>query len=389
MKILIVDDDPAGLYMLEVLLKGSGHEVAAAENGQTALDLARANPPDLIISDILMPVMDGYKLCQEWKKDSRLKNIPFVFYTAAYTDPVDKEYALSLGVDRFVLKPTEPQRFMEIIDEVVRACKAGKYAAPGQPIIDETAILKGHYERIAKKLEDKILELEKANIELKKTEKSLRRKEKERKQTFAKLQKSLEGTINALASAMGKRDPYSAGHQRRVAKLARAIAEEMGLSKDETHGIRVAGRIHDIGKISVPAEILVRPGRLTDIEFSIIKTHAQVGYDILKDIEFPWPVAEIVLQHHERMDGSGYPQGLSGKKIILGARIMAVADVVEAMSSHRPYRPALGIDKALEEISQNRGILYDTRVVDACLKLFKENRFGFDKIVCSIGTTSL
>ena len=234
---------------------------------------------------------------------------------------------------------------------------------------------------MAKKLGDKVLELEKANIELKKIEKSLLRKEKERKQTFGKLQKSLEGTINALASAMGKRDPYTAGHQQRVAELARVIAEEMGLSKDETRGIRVAGRIHDIGKISVPAEILVRPRRLTDIEFNIVKTHSQVGYDILKDIEFPWPVAEIVLQHHERMDGSGYPQGLSGEKIILGARTIAVADVVEAMCSHRPYRSAFSVEKALEEISQNRGILYDTKVVDACLKLFKEKRFRFDKIV--------
>jgi putative nucleotidyltransferase with HDIG domain len=381
MKILIVDDDPNGLHMLQVMLKGSGYEVFAAENGQAALKSAGTNPPDLIISDILMPVMDGYKLCHEWKKDSGLKNIPFVFYTATYTDPRDEKYALSLGAERFIPKPVEPEKFIAIIDEVVRACKSGKYAASGQPIINETAILKGHYERMAKKLGDKVLELEKANIELKKTEKSLRRKEKERKQTFGKLQKSLEGTINALASAMGKRDPYTAGHQRRVAKLARAIAEEMGLSKDETRGIRVAGRIHDIGKISVPAEILVKPGRLTDIEFSIVKTHSQVGYDILKDIEFPWPVAEIVLQHHERMDGSGYPQGLSGEKIILGARIMAVADVVEAMSSHRPYRPAFPVEKVLKEISQNRGILYDTKVVDACLKLFKEKRFRFDKIV--------
>ncbi len=381
MKILIVDDDPNGLYMLQVMLKGSGYEVFAAENGQAALKSAGTNPPDLIISDILMPVMDGYKLCHEWKKDSELKNIPFVFYTATYTDPRDEKYALSLGAERFIAKPVEPKKFIAIIDEVVRACKSGKYAASGQPIIDETAILKGHYERMAKKLGDKVLELEKANIELKKTEKSLRRKEKERKQTFAKLQKSLEGTINALASAMGKRDPYTAGHQQRVAKLAHAIAEEMGLSKDEARGIRVAGRIHDIGKISVPAEILVRPRRLTDIEFSIVKTHSQVGYDILKDIEFPWPVAEIVLQHHERMDGSGYPQGLSGEKIILGARIMAVPDVVEAMCSHRPYRPAFPIEKALEKISQNRGILYDTKVVDACLKLFKEKRFRFDKIV--------
>lgn len=179
MKILIVDDDSAGLYMLETMLKGYGHEVVAAKNGQIALELARVNPPDLIISDILMPVMDGYKLCQEWKKDIRLKNIPFVFYTATYTDPMDKEYALNLGVDSFVLKPIEPKKFLEIIDEVVRACKAGKYASAGQLMIDETAILKGHYERMAKKLEEKVVELEKANIDLKRLGKSLRRSQRE------------------------------------------------------------------------------------------------------------------------------------------------------------------------------------------------------------------
>jgi CheY-like chemotaxis protein len=220
-KILIVDDDPNGLYMLQAMLKGSGYEVFAAENGQTALESACANPPDLIISDILMPVMDGYSLCHELKKDSRLKNIPFVFYTATYTDPRDEKYALSLGAERFIAKPVEPEKFIAIIDEVGRACKSGKYAACGQPVIDERAILKGHYERMAKKLGDKVLELEKANIELKKTEKSLLRKEKERKQTFAKLQKSLEGTINALASAMGKRDPL---HSRSSAACGRTCA---------------------------------------------------------------------------------------------------------------------------------------------------------------------
>jgi len=231
MKILIVDDDPNGLYMLQVMLKGSGHEVFAAENGQTALESAGLNPPDLIISDILMPVMDGYKLCREWKKDSQLKNIPFVFYTATYTDLKDEKYALSLGVDRFILKPIDPKKFIAIIDEVCRACKAGRSAAAGQPIIDEAAILKGHYERIAKKLEDKIQNLEKTNIELKKTEKSLRRKEKERKQTFAKLQKSLEGTINVLASTMDKRDAYTAGHQQRVANLRALLPKKWGFRK--------------------------------------------------------------------------------------------------------------------------------------------------------------
>ena len=173
------------------------------------------------------------------------------------------------------------------------------------------------------------------------------------------------------------RDPYTAGHQRRVADLARAIAEEMGFSRSKIAGIRMVGIVHDIGKVAIPAEILSKPGRLNGTEFELIKNHSQVGYDILKPIKFPWPVAQIVLQHHERMDGSGYPRGISGEEILMEARILGVADVVEAMASHRPYRSALGIDKALAEISINRGKLYDIKVVDACLKVFKENGFKF------------
>ena len=173
------------------------------------------------------------------------------------------------------------------------------------------------------------------------------------------------------------RDPYTAGHQRRVTKLACAIAKEIGLTKEQIEGLRVAAIIHDIGKINIASEILSKPGRLTKLEFEMIKTHPQTGYEILKEIEFPWPVAQIVLQHHERMNGSGYPQGLSGKDILIEARILGVADVVEAMASYRPYRPALGIDKALEEILNNKGVLYDPDVVDACLKVFTEKGFKF------------
>ena len=186
--------------------------------------------------------------------------------------------------------------------------------------------------------------------------------------SHARLKKLLQGTIKALASTIEKKDPYTAKHQQRVSLIVQAIAAKMGLSKKRIEGLYTAALVHDIGKIIVPAEILSKPGRLTEIEFSIIKEHPRVGYEILKDVDFPWPVAEIILQHHERMDGSGYPRGLTGDDILLEARILAVADVVEAMSSHRPYRPALGIDKALEEISKNKGKLYDSRVVEACLR---------------------
>lgn len=199
--------------------------------------------------------------------------------------------------------------------------------------------------------------------------------EKEKRQGLERLRRALEATINALTAAVEMRDPYTAGHQRRVTDLACSIAKEMGFPQERIEAIQMAGIIHDIGKILVPSEILSKPGKLSDAAFNIIKTHPQAGYDILKSIEFPFPVARIVLQHHERMDGSGYPAGLSGEKILLEARILAVADVVEAMASHRPYRPVLGIDKALEEITRNRGVLYDPEVVDACLGLFAREEF--------------
>jgi len=206
-----------------------------------------------------------------------------------------------------------------------------------------------------------------------------RKKIEERlEQSLERLRTAMQGTIQAIALTAEMRDPYTAGHQHRVAKLAQAIAVEMGLPEKQIEGIQLAALIHDLGKIYVPAEILSKPGRLTEVEFNMIKTHPQVGYDILKTIKFPWPVAQIVHQHHERMDGSGYPSGLSGEDIILEARILGVADVIEAMASHRPYRPAVGIDKALEEISKNRGILYDTQVVDICLDLFNKKRFKFE-----------
>jgi len=195
--------------------------------------------------------------------------------------------------------------------------------------------------------------------------------------TLAQLRRALEGAIQTLTIAIDTRDPYTAGHQRRVADLAISIAQELGLPENVVAGIRMAGLIHDIGQLAVPAEILGKPSKINDVEFQLVKTHPEVGYDILKNIDFPWPVADIVLQHHERMNGSGYPRKLKGPDIIIEARIINVADVVEAMASHRPYRPSLGIEKSLEQISKNRGILYDDAVVDACLKLFEEKRYKF------------
>jgi len=356
MRILIVDDIEENLYLLETLLKGSGYEVVTAKDGVEALSKLKEKSIDIIVSDILMPKMDGFQLCRECKKDDSLKNIPFIFYTATYTEKKDEEFALSLGAEKFIVKPQEPQVFLKILEEVIEEHKKRLLVISKKPIKGEEIYLAEYNKRLIKKLEKKVLDLEKSK---------------------KRLQKTMEGTINTIGKITETRDPYTAGHQKNVSQIATFIAQEMKLPQDKIEGIRIASLVHDIGKISIPAEILNRPTKLSEIEYSLIKDHSQIGYDILKSIDFPWPVAQIVLQHHERLNGSGYPNKLKGDKILLEAKIIGVADVVEAMSSHRPYRPALGIDAALEEISKNKGVLYDPEVVDACLKLFKKKEFKF------------
>jgi HD-GYP domain-containing protein (c-di-GMP phosphodiesterase class II) len=188
----------------------------------------------------------------------------------------------------------------------------------------------------------------------------------------------MEGSVQAIALAVEMRDPYTAGHQSRVADLACAIARSMNLSEDRIYGLKMASVIHDLGKLTIPGEILCKPGRLSGPEYAMIRTHVQSGYDILKKIDFPWPLADIVIQHHERLDGSGYPQGLCGEEILLEARILSVADVFETIGSHRPYRPSLGIQKAINELAENSGRLYDSDVVAACLELVNEQGYRLD-----------
>jgi len=356
MKILIVDDIEENLYLLESLLKGGGYEVVTAKDGVEALSRLKEESTDMIVSDILMPRMDGFQLCRECKKDENLKKIPFIFYTATYTEKKDEEFALSLGVEKFIVKPQEPEVLLKILEEVIEGYRKGTVVAPKELIKEEEIYLTEYNKRLITKLEKKVLDLEKSE---------------------KRLQKTMEDTIYTIGKIAETRDPYTSGHQKNVSQIAIFIAQEMKLPKDKIEGIRIASLVHDIGKISLPAEILNKPTKLSEMEYGLIKDHSQVGYDVLKSIEFSWPIAQIILQHHERLDGSGYPQGLKGKDILLEAKIIGVADVVEAMSSHRPYRPAWGIDKALEEISKNKGILYDPKVVDACLKLFKRKEFKF------------
>lgn len=205
-----------------------------------------------------------------------------------------------------------------------------------------------------------------------------------RDETLKKLKESLDGTVKAVASMVEARDPYTAGHQTRASALAVAIAQELGLDKEQIEGIKVAGQVHDIGKIQIPSELLTKPTKLTDIEYQLIQTHPQTGYEIVKNIHFPWKIADIILQHHEAIDGSGYPNGLKEDDILLEAKIISVSDVVEAIASHRPYRAALGVDYALNYIEENKGVLYDTEVVDACLKLFREKNYILPKVSTSL-----
>jgi PAS domain S-box-containing protein/putative nucleotidyltransferase with HDIG domain len=205
-----------------------------------------------------------------------------------------------------------------------------------------------------------------------------KRAEEQLRESLEQLRRAVETTIQVLVMAVEMKDPDTAGHQRRMTKLARTMATEMGLPPEKVEGLRMAGVIHDIGKITLPTEVLSKPTKLSAIELSLIREHVRLGYEILKEVQSPWPLAEIVLQHHERMDGSGYPRGLKGEEILIEARILAVADVVEAMASHRPYRPALGIDAALTEIEKNRGLLYDSHAADTCLRVFREKGYQIE-----------
>ena len=372
-RILVVDDNENNRVLLETILKDKGYTVVGANNGKQALEVAAHLYPDMIISDILMPEIDGFELCRTIKADKQLRNIPIVVFSATYTDSKDKELAISLGATDFISKPIDIEKFIENIEIIFENRKDSKIPILKIPKLEEKELKQMHENVLVNKLSDKVKELENEIIRRKQAEQQIN-------DGMEKLKITVTRVIDALALTVELRDPYTAGHQQRVSKLACVIAKEMGIPNDQIEGLRMAGIVHDIGKINVPAEILSKPGKLTKDEFNIMKSHSKAGYDILIGIEFPWSVADIVYQHHERMDGSGYPLGLFKSDILMGARIICVADVVEAMVSHRPYRPALGDDMALGEIAMGKGVRYDSCVVDACLKTIKKNGLEFEDL---------
>lgn len=323
-KILVVDDEYEICSILEEYFTFRNFEVFTAQDGLSAVGKVKEEKPHVVLLDISMPVMGGIEALVEIRKID-----PFigVIMVSAITDEGMIKKALDLGASDYITKPIDLANI-------------------------ESSVMK------------------KISAILKKAEEDLR-------QSNESLRKTLDAVITAMARVVENRDPYTSGHQEKVARLSEAIALEMGLPAERVYNVKMAALIHDLGKVCIPAEILSKPGNFSELEFTMVKSHSMLGYDILKDIEFPQPVAEFVLQHHERLDGSGYPNQKKGDEIFLEARIIAVADTVDAMSSHRPYRPALGMQTALEEIVQKRGRSYDPDVVDACCRLILEKGFVF------------
>jgi response regulator RpfG family c-di-GMP phosphodiesterase len=327
-RILIVDDDPDIRDIFKEGIQYGGYACVTANSACAALDILQRQRVDVVVSDINMPEMNGLELIKIIKQ----RHDCDVIIMTGFIEDFTYEEIIGRGASDFIQKPVRISEFIARLKRVL-------------------------FERETLAERDKAAESLRLNLE--------------------KFQRAMDGIIHAMSLTVELRDPYTAGHQQRVSDLAAAIAREMGLSADRIYGLRMASSIHDLGKITIPSEILCKPGHLGPLEYELIKNHVQAGYDILKKIEFPWPLAEIILQHHERMDGSGYPRGLAGEDIQMEARILAVADVFETMSSHRPYRPSLGLDRAIEELLRNKGRIYDAVVTETCLDLIIEKRFSF------------
>jgi response regulator RpfG family c-di-GMP phosphodiesterase len=488
---MIVEDHEENRNLLKKLLEANGYRVTTAGDGLEALAAARRDPPEVIVSDVLMPNMDGFALCRAWTQDEALRAIPFIFYSATYVREEDRQFALAQGAVRYLIKPVEAQVFLQELRAALDQWAGHSAPAPAAPL-DELTSSGLHKSALARKVEDKIEQLQATNRRLQESEARFRsladmssdfywesdagrrltlrtsagrkssavsaaerggqgqerrrevpsylspngpawaahravldahqpfrdfelsrvdgdgtvryflisgdpvfdgsgaftgyrgvgtdisekkRAEEQIQRQLAQIQMAFMSTVQVVTTLVKMRDPYTASHVRRVAETSVAIGTELGFDAHRLEGLRVAGYLHDVGKITIPSDILSKPGELNPAEVQLVQGHVQASYDVLKVVQFPWPVAEIALQHHERMDGSGYPQGLKGEAIMLEARIIAVADVVESMSLHRPYRPALGIEAALSEIQRGRGSVYDSAVADACIKLFREGRY--------------
>jgi len=340
-RVLVVDDEMSILVGVQLFLREADYETDVAGDTQVAQELLAQGTYDVVVSDIVMPGVSGVALLRQIRATA--PDVQVIMMTGEPTAETAVE-AVRAGAADYLIKPVSKNA---ILRSVATAAQTKRLKDERRRLQEENRIYQQNLEQLVEK-------------------------------RTAALRQALDAFIHAMAAAVESRDPYTAGHQHRVAGLARRMAQEMALPEETILAVYFAGSIHDLGKISVPAEILSSPAKLSKDAMAIIREHPASGFEILKGIVFPWPIAEIVRQHHERLDGSGYPQGLSADAILIEARILAVADVVEAMASHRPYRPALGTDAALEEIGRGRGVRYDAAAVDACAKLFKEQAFAFE-----------
>jgi len=323
--ILIVDDEEAIRKMISKGIAKNYFNCSTADDANHALSVLDENEIDVVLTDIGLPGMNGIELNRIIQKEY---SADVIVMTGA-VDEYAYDKVISEGATDFLKKPVQINEIILRINRILRE----------------------------------------------------RESKKKLKESLESHRKTIDAIVQTMAASLEVRDPYTAGHQRRVAELAVAIAKELNMSKDQIDQIYMAGVIHDIGKIAVPSEILSKPTRLTEFEFGIVKSHPKVAYDLLKNIEFPWPIDQIIYQHHEKIDGSGYPQGLKGDEISIEARIISIADVVEAIASHRPYRPSLGVKTALDEISNNKQIKYDQKVVEACIRIIKNGKVDLNNMM--------
>jgi putative nucleotidyltransferase with HDIG domain len=344
----VVDDERSIRITLRALLQDQGYEVAVAEDADRARELLADGGWDVVLTDIVLPGVSGVELLKSIRAASA--TVQVIMMTGEPSMETAAE-AVRAGANDYLTKPISKSA---ILRSVTTATRMKRLDDERKRLLEENRAYQLNLEQL---VDERTLKMQ---------------------VLLQNWKEATEGTILAMAAAVESRDPYTAGHQQRVAQLAKAMARELELPADGIDAVYHAGLVHDLGKISVPAEILSHPGRLSSEAMSLVRMHSRTGHDILAKVKFPWPIARIVLEHHERLDGSGYPQALAAGQICREAHIIAVADVVEAMASHRPYRPALGIEAALDEIRKGRGVRYDSAVVDACLRLFKEKSFAFE-----------
>lgn len=345
-RILAIDDREDNLIVIQAMLKTllPSCEVITASSGMEGIAKAKSDFPDVILLDIKMPLMDGFETCRRLRAESGTMHIPVIMLTAIANSPANRKKGLESGADAFMAKPIDEGELIAQVQSMLRI----------------------------KQSED-TLRKERDNLENLVKERTF-----ELRESLEGVENLLEQTIQVLANTVETKDPYTAGHQQRTAHIATSIAREIGLDKQRQKGVYMAAMIHDIGKINIPSEILNKPGPINDTEFSLIKEHPGIGAKIIEPIDFPWPISTIILQHHERLDGSGYPEGLSSDEIIEEAKILGVADVMEAMWSHRPYRAAKSIQDTIQELEKYSGIKYDSRIIDIALGLFRQGKINND-----------